>query len=160
MPGLGRQPFRAQQHPAVHDDAAADPRADGQIDHVPDAAASAVEILGQAGDVGVVAEECGSGKPLADQRAQRDIAPAGQVGRFQHHAGDRVERSGRADPDAGHIGHWRVADRFRDRGVDPADHRFRPILRLGQPGNAAEDLAIDAAQRGANLGPAQVNGND
>ena len=84
-------------HPAVDDDAAADPGADGQVDQVSDAAAGAIEVFGQGGDVGVVAEEGGPAKPLTDQGAQRDITPTGQVGRFQHHAGDRVERPGRAD---------------------------------------------------------------
>lgn len=47
---------------------------------------------------------------------ERDVHPAGEVGRFQYHAGAWVERPGRADPNAV------VRDVVWQDLFDPGDH--------------------------------------
>ena len=118
-------------------------------------------MLGQGSQVGVIAQEGGPAEALADQAcaAGRCTQP-GRLGASSTTPVIGLSGPGAPMPMAVTSATGASPIALGDRLVDPADHRLRAFLGLGQPGNAAKDLAIDAAQRGANLGPAEVNSND
>ena len=143
-PDLAGGAVLADQRPAVDHDAAADPGRDGDVDRRRRRLARrAVAPLGHDRDVRVALEEGGQTQGRLDALDQRDVPPAGQVGRREHDAAPRVERAWRGDADADGI---RPVRRLRgiaqDRGgkrADPIDTASTPSSIVGVRGPAAGD---------------------
>src|ERR1043166_7476793 len=82
MPNLRRSPPAAAVNFAVDDEAAADAGADGDVEDRRQSLAGAEECLGEAGDVGVVAEHGGAADESRDPVAEREAVPAGDLVRL------------------------------------------------------------------------------
>jgi len=100
-PSSAPAPRRAAVDLAVEDQAAADPRPDGQHDHVACPAACPEEELGEGGDVRVVVDVDGEPEPLSHQIAQRDVRDLEVDGLDRHAAvvvdGGRDAQAGTED---------------------------------------------------------------
>ena len=64
------------------------------------AAAGPGPVFAVRGRVAVVLEDDRLAEPFGEELADRQVLPAGQVGRLEQHAGGEVHRPGRAQPDA------------------------------------------------------------
>src|SRR5215472_5096424 len=71
---------------AVENDSCADARAESGVENGGIALASAPARFGEARGVGVIIERCGDAEFLADFLGQREVAPAGKVGRIDDDA--------------------------------------------------------------------------
>jgi hypothetical protein len=100
MADLAGHAAAPMQQAPIDDHAAADAGADGDIDHVPQAAPGAEAPLGQRRDIGVIIDADRQAEPLGCQRREGHVVPAAQPWRMSHHAGRGIQRAGRADADA------------------------------------------------------------
>src|SRR3990170_2844166 len=156
---LGGQPVGADEQAVVDDHAAADARAEGEIEQVVGSAAGAMAPLSEPGQIGVVAERHGALEVLLQAIAQGNVHPTGEVGRLDHQAAFRVERPGRpqADPHAP----LDPARHLLDRGDDAIDHRLGAFRGQGGSSRNGGRLRLCGREnRRPNVGPAKIDGDD
>jgi len=161
VPALGGASRAAVVDLLVEHDARADARAERGVKNVGVPNPRAPKRFGQAGGVGIVVDARGNAEYPLHFGGQRVIAPAGHVGRIEHHPGLGVERAGRADsntrhraPRLGEFGKDRIHSVFHrreTRGRVSRGHHRRARL-MG-------DLSARVHQPSGHFGAADVNAN-
>ncbi len=152
LPGEGASPPDL----AVHDEAAADPGADGDEDSMVVAAGRAQLELGQRGDVGVVIDDHRHRQVLAEQRPQVHLA-AFDVRYPRQHALRPPDQAGHAGahrdhvpiPDLAHCGDGGVGQLGGDarrRERRPVEH-LEVVVESGGGDLGAADVDADGAGR-------------
>lgn len=155
MPRLGRAAGVAGEQPAVQDDPAAHPGAQGEDDGALRVLGAAGHRLAVGGGIGVVGKGHRHPQPLAQNAADGKHLPAKVVG-VQHHARVGVHRAGAAYAHPGYR-----AFRLPDQLPTQAQNVLTDGLgRAGQSGGAAH-LAQDAPpvphQGSLDVGAAQID---
>ena len=161
---LAGRAVRPDQRAPVDDDAAADAGRDGDVDRGPRAACGPVPPLGQDGDVGVALHEGRQVERLGHARAQRHVAPAGEV-RGRTARRPATGRAGRATeiPTPTGLGKARRACVGTDLGghlADPGDDRVDPLLVARGHGTSFMHREVGGDQRRADLGATEVDRQD
>ena len=151
---LRAQPLPSLEQTPVQDNAAANTRADGQIDQVVYAAPGPEAVLAQRGQVGVVGQEGGPGERIGQTRAQRHIPPTGQVGGEEDHPCSGIQRPGRSDADGGRAA--LAGPHAPYRLLDALDDRLGPLHRPGGQHHPRLDVAVGPATGSSDLCATQV----
>jgi hypothetical protein len=95
---LGAQALAAQQQSAIHDDAAANASAVGDVDQIPRPLASPEALIRQCSQVGVISQVGGQPQFLLNDGLEGHLIPAGEIGGFDDHAFPRIQGAARAIP--------------------------------------------------------------
>src|SRR5947209_1223818 len=103
MPDFRRSPPAAAIDLASDDEAAADARADGNVEDWREPLARTEDRFGQAGDIGVVAQYRGPAQHFSNPVGQRETVPAFDLVRFDDRARPIVDRTAETDADAAHL---------------------------------------------------------
>lgn len=158
MPQLSRQASLPGDQPSITDDARADAGADCDIADMSTALRRALRGFCQRRDIGVVADVDGQSECCFDNRAQRHMMPAGQIGRRNDYARLAVEWSGRRDADAVYL----VAAGWHnqaDDGFYARQDRCQAVVRACRHVFARQQIKRRIVSRRAQLCPAQVYGD-
>jgi hypothetical protein len=153
VPDLPRRAVRAAVQLAVDDQAAADPRRPGDVDHVPGPAPGAVVVLTEAGHVRVVGELDLRPRGAAHHRHEGHVLPW-QVGWVDEDAALQVDGPGRRDGDAAHLLAPAVAVDLRG---SPVDHVLWRLEQRRFRLDACHELAVRARERDTDLRSAEVD---
>jgi hypothetical protein len=148
---------RPEHELAVHNHAASDACADGEEEHVANAASESERQLAKRGDAHVVQQihraACGFGK----QRTIRHIAPlAGKVRHEQCVAAVEVEQSGHPRADCSGPG-TRFGRELAESVRDAADQNLGCVGVAGRNSAFGDQLAVGRADGACRVGAAKVD---
>src|SRR5690606_8906095 len=147
-----------EQQTSINEHAAADARAEGDINGVLAALRRPPRYLSQHSDIGIVADIGRDVEHFAQALRQRHMMPAGQIGRGQHHAGHRIKRARRGHANTGDFCLW------RPHGANQVDYApndaIRPFVSQSQRFVAQENIQVIIQARSADARPAQINANN
>src|SRR5581483_2697554 len=158
--GLAGDAAGAEQQVVIDDDAAADTGADGEVDHVGDAAARAEAVLAEGGEVSVVAGADGQVAEGGQAVGEGQVFPAGQVGGLVDDAAPGVDGAGCDDANAHRArAGGRAGDGMKDGVGDAREDHIWPGGRVGGVDRVGDQVALAADEAHAEARAAQVDGD-
>ena len=134
----------------------------GHVDHLAGASGHAPPMLTERGQMRVVIEIARDTRRPGQDAVQGHVAKTRQIGRADHKAGDRIDRSGKPDAQRPHATRRGaiLLQGFRDGGHDPADHVLTAAGSLGRVPHHGSQAATIIRNRDPQLGAAQVDADE